>query len=104
MSYLGLSLTIYSSINFFILLWLEYKIYQETKKDDSMDLHFAVLTILKIMEKYNFQILDILTCLSIRARCIILLHLESLENSLSIIGKDTELYRNIKKRFNHIIN
>ena len=104
MSYLGLSLTIYSSINFLILLWLEYKIYQEIKKDDSMDLHFAILIILKIMEKYNFQILDFLTYFSIRARCIILLHLESLENSLNIIGEETEFCMKIKKRFNNIIN
>jgi hypothetical protein len=99
---MGLVLTIYSSINFVAMLWLECKIYQESKNDKPTDLYFILLIIFKILEKYNLQIIDIFTCFSIRARSIILLHLESLESSLSTIGENTELYRNIKKRFKRL--
>ena len=54
------------------------------------------------MEKYNFQIFDIFTGFEIRARAIIILHLESLEKSLDNIGEGTELYSNIKGRFNRL--
>ena len=105
---MGLALTIYSSINsFFAMLCLEYKIYQESKKDDSKDLYFILLIIFKIMEKCNLQIIDIFAYCSknfipIRSRAIILLHLESMKNSLDIVGEETELYKNIKKRFNKL--
>ena len=96
---MGFGLTIYSSINFYIMLWLECKIYQESKKGEPNDLYFILLIIFKIMEKYNLQIFDIFTCLEIRSRAIIILHLKSLEKSLNIIGEGTELYFNIKRRF-----
>ena len=96
---MGFVLTIYSSINFVAVLLLECKIYQESKNDKPTDLYFILLLIFKILEKYNLQIIDIFTCFSIRAGSIILLHLESLESSLKTIGENTELCRNIKKRF-----
>ena len=48
---MGLALSIYSSINFVAMLWLECKIYQENKKDKPNDLYFILLIIFKIMEK-----------------------------------------------------
>ena len=48
---MGLVLTIYSSINFVAMLWLEFKIYQESKKDKPNDLYFILLIIFKIIEK-----------------------------------------------------
>ena len=98
---MGLAQTIYSSINFFLLLWLQYKIYQKSKKDDSKDLYFILLIIIKIMEKYNIQIFDIFTCCSIKTHKINILYLESLENSLNRIGEETELYRKVNRRFNN---
>jgi len=102
MSCLVFALTIYSSITFYFMLWLEFKIYQESKKSESSDSYFILLIVCKIMEKYNFQIFDIFTGFAIRARAIIILHLESLEKSLDNIGEGTELYSNIKGRFNRL--
>ena len=105
---MGIALTIYSSINsFFAMICLEYKIYQESKKDDSKDLYFILLIIFKIMKKWILQIIDIFTYYSknfipIRSRTIILIHLKSMKNSLDIVGEETELYKNIKKRFNKL--
>ena len=87
------------------MLWLKCKIYQESKKPEPSDLYFILLIVCKIMEKYNLQILDIFTGFAIRSRAIsaiIILHLESLEKSLDNIGEGTELYSNIKGRFNRL--
>ena len=50
------------------------------------------------MEKYKLQKFDIFTCFSLGSHAIIILHLESWENSLDRIGEEMELYINIKKR------
>ena len=72
------------------------------QKGEPNDLYFILLIVCKIMEKYNLQIFDIFTGFLIRTSAIIILNLESLENSLNSIGEEIELYLNIKSRFNKL--
>ena len=75
MSYKDNVLLIYSSFYFLISIKIEWIIYENTKKDNSMNWLFYSIIIFRRLDKYNIIFLNAFPCFTLGEEALIILSL-----------------------------